>query len=188
MDAKSTSRTPEGNQLFQFPEKYPELKWDLENFDSGYNTLTNITIYDDKERFINSFFENLYIWGTHINTKQIDSLSAKRNQAIEKIEQLIIKLNIVVSNVEKAYSNKGISDLDEETVNMKDKEITEITELTNIIRGLKSFITFCLENGLSEYEDNLIGNLIPINSGHNGILMKSTMENIILFMRNNKFI
>lgn len=182
---------PSGDCYF-VNDGYMEFKEFFEDFDSCGEILTNIRNAYDKEEFLNGFFESFYLWGSHssikfgmTNTLNFSSsassafpsalqLQERRGEAKAKIEELIIKVDSVIESTRQLDKNSFNSD--------------KINILGFLSSGLKSIIKYINEHVISETESLTLGSIIPINTGHNGLLKREVLMIIEEYLKSIKFI
>lgn len=165
-------------------DNFMELKEYIENFDSACNILTNISSFNsnqEKIEFINSFFENLFTWGSYgdlFNSFDNDNLNDKhvfnslykdfsnkqfRKYAVEKLNELARKVSSVIEHVKLFIDNNKEND-------------TKLETLTSFLNGIEKIVTMFYNNQLDSSDDDYLGILIPLGTGHNGILRKKVFD------------
>lgn len=171
--------------------KYNQIKFHLENLDSCLNLLLNINkevSLKGKVDFLNSFFNNLYVWGSFLTEEDIKY--DIRNKDNPFIEFSIYKISILIEEIHKLVNVNNEVDCNEDSeesyrlIHCNDNEdsnqIDQIgkDQFLHILNGLIKIKDFIEVNTLTYHEKSLSGILIPIRTGHNGKLKKEVYEKI----------
>lgn len=187
------------NNVFE-NDSYLELKEYIESLDAGANILTNISDLKDNEHkinFINVFFEDLYVWGSYEELFDIRNCDKDNKNDETKDDSINNPENNsynsrTINRLYKDFSNRefrknSITKLNE----LKDK-VTKVLEdlklfnnelnskkskvLETFRKGIERVILFYYNNQIDENEDGELGILVPIDTGHNGVLRQSVLR------------
>lgn len=171
--------------------KYNQIKSHLENLDSCLNLLLNINkevSLKGKVDFLNTFFNNLYVWGSFLIEEDIKYNI--RNKESPFIESSIYKVSILIEEIHKLVNENKDANCNEDfeesyrLIHCNDNEDSNQTDqigkdqFLHILKGLIKIKEFIEVNTLTYHEKSLSGILIPIRTGHNDKLKKEVYEKI----------
>lgn len=146
--------------IYNYPfdnQNYLELKEYLEPLDSAFETLSNLKETSNKEFFINSFFNVLLIFGCYgglYSLGDIIQIDDYTKNAIDKLKDLDLMLEKVLSQLE--------------DFNSEDK----INTLKFFSTGISKIINFFNDKHYTNSQEILL----PIDTGHNGILRSNVYQ------------
>lgn len=183
--------TSSSGDCYFINDRYMEFKEFFEDLDSCGEILPNIRNSSHKEEFVNNFFESIYLWGSHsslnfgmtgtLNYSSSSStipsallLQERRGEAKSKIDELITKVESVIESTKQLDKNSFNAD--------------KINILGFFASGLKSIIKFINEHPIPESEGIILGSIVPINTGHNGLIKREVLVIIEEYLKLIKFI
>ena len=160
----------------------------LQSFKSAGDTLYRITsIKNNKYNqslFIENFFNNLFIWGTHDKLDDYGSIYTSTEFIERMIEKNINLINSFLS-MEDIINNKYLDIIRHINIFYNHLIIIKKKIKSLVIKTSKGFVYL---NDGEKYENELIklgrGNLVSLSCGHNGLL--SEEENIVFKYYLNK--